>query len=172
MLTGSVVSSIQGEPRTTHDIDVVVDLPPARMDDLLQEFPPPDFYLSRDAIDQAIRQRSMFNLLDVRQGDNVDFWLLTPEAFDHSRFARRRSIEFEGLSLPVSAPEDTILAKLRWFRDAGGSERQYRDALRVYEVQGRTLDMAYLDEWVDDSCCGPNGSDFVAKPDHFEAIVR
>ena len=29
MLTGSVASSLQGEPRATHDIDLVVDIRPA-----------------------------------------------------------------------------------------------------------------------------------------------
>jgi len=30
---------------------------------------------------------------------------------------------------------------------AGGSEKQFTDALRVYEVQYENLDMAYLRSW-------------------------
>ena len=37
--------------------------------------------------------------------------------------------------------------KLKWARMSGGSEKQYVDALRVYEVQYQTLDQAYLDRW-------------------------
>lgn len=148
MLTGSLVSSIQGEPRSTHDIDVVVDLRFSQIDELLKEFPAPDFYLSRTAIEQAIQRRSMFNLLDVREGDKVDFWLLTPDEFDQSRFARRAPIDFEGVMLRISSPEDTILMKLRWSRDAGASQRHYDDALRVYKVQRGTLDADYIEEWV------------------------
>ena len=48
----------------------------------------------------------------------------------------------------VSIPEDTILAKLRWAKLSGGSEKQFIDALRVYEVQRRKLDMEYLELWV------------------------
>jgi hypothetical protein len=53
-----------------------------------------------------------------------------------------------GVPAFVSSPEDTILAKLRWARLSGGSEKQYGDALRVFEVQRPRLDLPYLDEWV------------------------
>lgn len=77
----------------------------------------------------------------------VDFWLLTTEPFDVSRFARRIRTHALGIDLDVSTPEDTILAKLRWSGLSGGSEKAYVDALRVYEVQYGRLDRAYLDEW-------------------------
>jgi hypothetical protein len=49
--------------------------------------------------------------------------------------------------LCVSSPEDTILQKLRWAAASGGSERQIRDAVSVYELQWGVLDEAYLDAW-------------------------
>ncbi len=52
------------------------------------------------------------------------------------------------MELQVSAPEDTILAKLRWAKLSGGSEKQFTDALRVYEVQYGGLDLEYLAYWV------------------------
>lgn len=89
----------------------------------------------------------MFNLLDVESGEKVDFWLLTDEPFDTSRFSRRRTSSFADLEVAVSSPEDTILAKLRWARMSGGSEKQFGDALHVFEVQGSTLDIEYLEHW-------------------------
>jgi hypothetical protein len=89
----------------------------------------------------------MFNLIAVTEGYKVDFWVLTGEPFDQSRFSRRLTEEFMGLKLKVSSPEDTILAKLRWAKLSGGSEKQFMDALRVYEVQQGTLDLNYLSQW-------------------------
>lgn len=89
----------------------------------------------------------MFNLLSVQDGDKVDFWLLTDEPFDRSRFSRRTATTVFGAELSVSTPEDTILAKLQWANLSGGSEKHFLDALRVYEVQHPTLDEAYLDLW-------------------------
>ena len=147
MVTGSVASSLQGEPRSTHDIDLVVVLSRDAIPTLTAAFPSPDYYLSEDSIRDAIRQKSMFNLLFLQDGEKVDFWLLTDEPFDRSRFARKRVETVFGIQLNVSAPEDTILAKLRWAKLSGGSEKQFTDALRVFEVQGSSLDLAYLNRW-------------------------
>lgn len=89
----------------------------------------------------------MFNLLSLTDGEKVDFWILTDLPFDQSRFARRQTVTIGNLSIQVSAPEDTILVKLHWAKLAGGSEKQWKDALRVYEVQHANLDMSYLDRW-------------------------
>jgi len=97
--------------------------------------------------EDAINRQGMFNLIDVTSGDKVDFWMLTNEPFDRSRFARKYAEEVWGMRITVSSPEDTILAKLRWAKLSGGSEKQFTDALRVYEVQFRSLDMEYLHSW-------------------------
>ena len=89
MIIGSVVSSLQGEPRATHAIDVVVAVrEPATTvaADLKAAFPEPDFYLDEAAVRDAIVKRGMFNLIDTREGDQIDFWLLTDDAFDRARF--------------------------------------------------------------------------------------
>jgi hypothetical protein len=149
MVTGSLTSSFYGQPRSTHDIDLVVVLTPANIRSLLDAFPPPAFYLSAEAIDEAVRRQSMFNLLSIDDGEKVDFWMLTDEPFDRSRFARKRQEYLENVLAPLAAPEDTILAKLRWAKLSGGSEKQMMDALHVFEVQGSGLDRQYLEHWVD-----------------------
>ncbi len=150
MITGSVASSLQGEPRSTHDIDLVVAVRQESVKELLAAFPPPDYYLEEDSIRGAIADRGMFNLIEVNSGDKVDFWMLTAEPFDRSRFSRKYPEEVMGMRVMVSSPEDTILAKLRWAKLSGGSEKQFIDALRVYEVQFGKLDMNYLNAWAKD----------------------
>lgn len=147
MLTGSVASSLQGQPRATHDIDMVIAIEKSKAHELAEAFPFPDFYLDEHSILDAINGQSMFNLIDLRSGDKVDFWILSNEAFDRSRFLRRYSEKFMGTEMQVSSPEDTILAKLRWAKLCGGSEKQFTDALRVYEVQYGELNLDYLEHW-------------------------
>lgn len=147
MLTGSLASSYQGIPRATHDIDLVVDMVAHHVEPLIIAFPPPRFYLDRTAVFEAVRVRGHFNLLDTNEGDKIDFWLLTVEPFDQSRFARRQKADIGGLALDIGTPEDTILMKLSWAMKSGGSERQHLDAKGVFEVQFATLDMAYIDFW-------------------------
>jgi hypothetical protein len=150
MITGSMASSLQGEPRSTHDIDVVLAIQEIDVDNLVDAFRPPDFFLDSEAIKEAISHHSMFNLIHVHEGDKVDFWILTNEPFDRSRFTRKYVEAVMGLNLKVSSPEDTILMKLRWAMQSGGSEKQFTDALRVFEVQHDKLDLEYLNRWAVD----------------------
>ena len=149
MLTGSRASSLQGEPRATHAIDLVVDIAASDVARVTRALSAPEVCLDEDAVSDATRRRTMFNLIDSSSGDKADFWLLTDDPFDRERFARRLRVEALGLELSVSTPEDTILMKLRWSAQAGGSEKQFNDALGVYEFQGDVLDLAYLDRWAE-----------------------
>jgi hypothetical protein len=148
MVTGSIVSSLQGEPRSTHDIDIVINIKKPDIGKLVQSFSMPDYYLDEDSIQDAITNQFMFNLIAVKEGDKVDFWILTNEDFDTTRFQRRVSEDLFGAPMYISSPEDTILAKLRWAKLMGGSEKQFGDALNVYEVQYEKLDLEYLELWV------------------------
>lgn len=148
MITGSVASSLQGEPRLTHDLDLVAAIDIRQVDTLAKALSGTELYLDVEAARDAVRTGGMFNVIDMVEGDKVDFWMLTKEPFDRSRFGRRYPEQVFGLQLQVSSPEDTILAKLLWCKLSGGSEKQFRDALRVYEVQARLLDLGYLEKWV------------------------
>jgi hypothetical protein len=148
MVTGSIASSLQGEPRSTHDIDIVVDLPRDKARALAAAFPRPAWYLDEDMLSEAAARGGMANLIDTESGDKVDIWMLTGSPFDRSRFARRYVEDVLEIRLAVSSPEDTILMKLLWARMSGGSEKQFLDALRVYEVQFEKLDLDYLRAWV------------------------
>jgi hypothetical protein len=147
MITGSIASSLQGEPRSTHDIDILILIRQSGIKILIDTFLPPQYYLSEDAIKDAIKFKSMFNLIDTTENDKVDFWILTGEEFDLSRFGRKYYVEALGFNMKVSSPEDTILAKLRWAKLSGGSEKHFIDALRVYEVQYSGIDKSYLEAW-------------------------
>lgn len=148
MVTGSIVSSLQGEPRATHDVDIVVNIRTPAIPALIVAYPPPQYHLDANSINDAIEHKSMFNLLDTNEGDKIDFWILTDEPFDKSRFERKYEENVFGFKMKISKPEDTILAKLRWAKLSGGSEKQFTDAMRVYEVQYGKLDLTYLQNWV------------------------
>jgi hypothetical protein len=147
MVTGSLVSSSQGEPRATHDIDLIVRIEIDAIPALAHAFPAPEHYLDEKAAIEAINRTDMFNLMEIATGDKVDFWILGNDAYDQERFRRRIQSDLGDIAAQVSRPEDTILQKLRWCELSGGSEKQFGDARSVYELQFPTLDREYINQW-------------------------
>ena len=147
MLTGSIVSSLQGNPRSTHDIDIIIMADKKDIKKITHAFPEEEYYFNESTIKEAISNKSQFNIISTKEGDKIDFWMLTDSAFDKSRFSRRQKVEFSGFEIVISSPEDTILEKLYWSKLSGGSSKQYNDALRVYELQYGILNTDYIDYW-------------------------
>lgn len=89
MLTGSLVSSAQGNPRSTHDIDVVVEIELYQAAQITAAFASDQYAFDEVAARNAIARRDMFQLTDFDSGDKIDFWTLQDDAFNKNAFARR-----------------------------------------------------------------------------------
>ena len=111
MLTGSIVSSLQGVPRSTHDIDVIISISEKDIEKIISNFSKEDFYYNEETIKNAVRKKSQFNLINQDYGDKIDFWLLTESGFDKSRFSRRQKIKFMELRMEISPKIKFVLGE-------------------------------------------------------------
>jgi hypothetical protein len=150
LVGGSVASSIHGVLRSTNDADLVADMALWKVEPFARALES-EFYLDRDAIRDAVARRSCFNIIHLESMFKVDVYLRGERKFDDMQFARRTRALFASSPdrvVVVASPEDTVLAKLEWFR-AGGevSERQWGDVLGVLRVQRGRLDAEYLRRW-------------------------
>jgi hypothetical protein len=151
MIAGSFASSAHGLPRTTQDLDVVVDPPgPHALDALVRSMSPDEYYVDADAARDALRHRSMFNAVDHASGWKIDFIIRKNRAFSREEFERRMKLSLLDVPVYVASPEDTIVAKLEWSKQSGGSERQRRDVAGIVATVGQQLDRAYVERWVRD----------------------
>jgi len=149
MLTGSIVSSFQGEPRSTHDIDMMILFDKGNVYSLLNAFPPPTYYIDKDMVLEGIQSKKMFKLLNTMTGDKIDFYPLPDNEYELVRFKRKVQEEINELQVWITSPEDTIISKLRWCKLSNGSEKQFKDALNVFEVQFEILDLSYIQIWIE-----------------------
>jgi hypothetical protein len=148
---GSLASSLQGEPRATNDIDIVLELPIGRIGDLLQALGT-DFEVDVDMLRQALLHGQSCNIFYLPSVMKIDLFAVGPSPYDEIEFSRRRPVQVRPTSetLVVKAPEDTVLRKLLWYREGGEvSDRQWRDVLEVLRVSGATMDSAYLYGWAE-----------------------
>lgn len=146
MVAGSFASTYHGEPRATHDIDLVIDPSREQLQRLARGLDPAQYYVSVEAAEEAWTRRGQFNVVDLASGWKVDLIVRKDRPFSREEFSRREPACMLETQVFVATAEDTILAKLEWAR-LGGSERQLRDVIGVLEMRGADLDRAYIRRW-------------------------
>ncbi len=144
MVAGSVASTHHSEPRTTQNIDIVLDPERSALDAFLDALDRNQYYVG-DAT-SAFDERGQFNVIDINSGWKVDLIMRRDRPFSLTELGRRQRVEIEGLWVQVASPEDTILAKLEWAA-MSGSERQSRDVQGIVDAMGAELDLSYLRHW-------------------------
>ena len=152
LVGGSIASSVFGEPRQTVDADLVARLFGRHAEPLVESLAA-EFYTDLPAILTAIQTQGCFNPIHLETATKVDVFVRWRDPFGQSQLARRQR-KSVGESSPVefffASAEDTVLAKLEWYRKCGCvSDRQWRDLLGVLKVQARGLDQAYMKDWAD-----------------------
>lgn len=147
-VTGSMASMRYGEARLTNDIDIVIELPPARVRELCAAFPENDFYVSEDAAAYASLHGGQFNVIRPDAGLKIDFIVALPDSPDLVRFDRAiRLATADGGDALFTSPEDSIVSKLDFFRQ-GESDKHLRDIASILKIRGDQLDLAYINSWV------------------------
>ena len=149
MLAGSFASTLHGRPRSTQDVDFVIDPTLDTLRAFLAAVPQEGAYVDAKAATDALRARDMFNLIHLDTGWKADLIIRKSRAFSVCEFERRRIADWNGLPLSVASPEDVILSKLEWSRLSGGSERQLADVAGVVASVGAALDTDYIEKWLD-----------------------
>jgi hypothetical protein len=148
-VTGSMAGILYGEPRLTHDVDIVVALASRDVRRFIEAFPLDEFYCPPEdvlAIEVRRGQRGHCNLIHHDSGFKADIYI----AFDELHrwaLAHRRELTLDGLRVVVAPVEYVILRKLEYFRE-GGSEKHLRDIRGMLEVSGAQIDRPLLEQWI------------------------
>lgn len=143
MVTGSMALCYFAEPRFTRDVDIIVDLESGDEKAFVRLFEA-EYYISEDAVRNAIQKRSMFNALHLKEAFKVDFIIRKKSIFNHIEFARRKYVDFNGFNMSIISKEDLIVAKMLWAKESF-SDTQLRD---VRSLLSTGCDIDYVKNWV------------------------
>ena len=153
VLVGSFASSIHGMYRSTADIDIVADIKIEQVHSLFEALRN-NFYIDEHVMRDAVIQRGSFNAIHFDSVFKVDIFIPKTDSFSTTELDRRQSRKISpdrDETVFVATAEDTILAKLRWYR-AGHeiSSNQWNDVVGILGTSLDTLDLHYLRTWAEE----------------------
>jgi len=150
MVSGSVAVIIYGEPRLTHDVDLIVVLDREHIARLPEVFPPAEFYCPPPeviAVEAAREQRGHFTIIHHETGFKADVYLSGRDPLHAWGLARARRLDVEGEALVVAPPEYVIVRKLEYYRE-GGSGKHLRDIRSMLDTSAELIQRAELERQI------------------------
>jgi hypothetical protein len=147
MVSGSVAVIAYGEPRLTHDVDLVAVLDRQHIGRLPEAFPADEFYCPPEEeirLEVEREQRGHFNLIHHQTGFKADVYLAGRDPLHAWALARTRQVEVDGEPIVLAPPEYVILRKLEFLRE-GGSEKHLRDIRSMLAASPDLIQRAELD---------------------------
>ena len=145
VIGGSVAASVVGEPRSTLDLDLMVELDDVHARLLVASLQD-DFYIDEEMVLEAVRAEGTFNAIHYASSMRIDFFIA--EDFATRQLDRRRELRVRDDLPPLCfySAEDLVVRKLMWFRLGGEvSNRQWRDVLGILKTSWQSVDIAYLE---------------------------
>ena len=149
MITGSVASIVYGDPRLTHDIDIVLELGPSDVSGFVAAFPADQFYVAPVEVirDQMLRsERGQFNLIHLQTGFNADIYLKGKNELHAWAMERTKKIDYQGIALSVAPPEYVILRKLEYYKE-GHPDKHLTDVRSILKNSKELLDIPFIESY-------------------------
>ena len=148
MVTGSIASIIYGEPRLTHDVDLILDLPSKDVSKFISLYPLDKFYCPPEDIiknEIARETRGHFNIIHHESGFKADIYPIGEDKLHKWAMARRHKVNVENSDIWLAPPEYVIIRKLEYYRE-GQSPKHLRDIKRILEYSADLIDDSVLKE--------------------------
>jgi hypothetical protein len=142
-VTGGYAVSVWGRPRSTADIDIVVELFEPQIDSLFEALKKISKfgYLDKDVARYATKHNGEFNFIDPETGMKVDFWVAKNDILSETRYKNRIAKKISNRNVYFISPEDLIISKLLWHKETM-SDRHLEDVQSV--VKFSKLNKKYL----------------------------
>lgn len=150
-ITGGFAISVWGHPRSTNDIDIIVEMTEKNVKPLVNRITvlKKDIYADEDMVRDAMERKSEFNFIDPDMGVKVDFFVLANNPYNKLKIKRAILRDVSGVTKAYFvSPEDLILSKLLWSKDSS-SWKQREDVKTILQNSKIKLDYRYINNWAE-----------------------
>jgi hypothetical protein len=150
MVSGSVAMIAYGEPRVTHDIDLILLLSTATIPLFENAFPLKDFYIPpAEVIEVEARRESRghFNILHHRTGFKADVYIVAGDPLHKWGLAHRTMFNLQGHQMPIAPPEYVIVRKLEYYAE-GNSDKHLQDIRKILHISGDRINIPQLKQFI------------------------
>ncbi|MBK7107149.1 MAG: hypothetical protein IPH62_17895 [Ignavibacteriae bacterium] len=145
-ITGSIASIVYGDPRMTHDIDLIISLNEYEINKFISAFKLEEFYCPpREVILEEIKQKSKghFNLIHHETGFRADIYLIGDDKFQHWAMQNKVEVEFLGGFIYVAPIEYIIIKKMEFYKE-GKSQKHLIDIKGILENSKSQINFSFL----------------------------
>lgn len=149
-VTGSVASIVYGDPRLTHDIDLVINLDKETIDIFLKAFTSDQFYCPPEEVIRTEVNRSArghFNLIHHESGFKADIYLTGNEELQVWAMQNCKQIDFAGSKISIAPPEYVIIKKLEFFKE-GNAQKHLSDIKSMLANSSELIDYNFLNKMI------------------------
>jgi hypothetical protein len=165
MVTGAIASIAYGEPRLTHDIDLVIEMKPDQIQAITNMFPSDEFYCPPAEVIKVETCRFLrghFNLIQHSTGMKAYLYLTGEDKLHSWGMSKRKRFPIEGKQIWFAPPEYVIVRKLQYYRE-GGSQKHLSDIVSILKISGDQLDMSEIEAKVQEYGLGRQWQEALKK---------
>jgi hypothetical protein len=138
VIVGGVAVMYHGVPRTTVDIDFILELKDERISAFVEFLNSKGFAASTEDIRVALKEKSHSTSFYKKSLLRLDIQGVNSE-FDKSTLERAISVDMFGTSILIGSAEDTLVNKILF-----QGEQDLRDALGILKRNHENLDFEYI----------------------------
>lgn len=147
MVVGSYFSNYYGVPRSTKDLDVLVQVSGPAISELKLLLGPKFIVDPQTSFETATF--STKNVVRLKASPfEIELFHLMDDDYDQERFRRRVQIHLSDCSPFLPTPEDVIITKLKWLLSIN-RDKDRLDVFNVIQARYLTLDWPYIEFWCD-----------------------
>jgi len=151
VVTGSVAVIVYGDPRMTHDIDLVVEVARKQISSIIDAFPEEEFYCPPAeviGVECARSTRGHFNIIHHATGFKADIYPIGNDSLLAWALRNPRLFSFGGIEMRVAPPEYVIAKKLEYYKE-GHSQKHISDIRGMLEASSDFISFSKLDELIE-----------------------